>query len=159
MLFMSIIVLTLSACSPIPLQPETVPPEPKIVEIVKEVEVIREVWGTKYVEVPQIIERTINITEFREFENDAVLDAWCQEHLVLNPNWNCVDYAMNLQTEALKDGYIMSIALVRDGQLYGVNVTNLAGGHMGNLVMIKNEIYYVEPQISGYHIRYVVKSG
>jgi len=58
---------------------------------------------------------------------------------------DCDDYAVRLQREALKQGYSVSQALVLRGKYYEVKVTKGRAGHAGNLVLIDNSYYYVEP--------------
>jgi len=98
--------------------------------------------------------------EWREFESPAVLMGWAKEHLaylwvVGNQIADCDDYASRLQLEAFKDGYLLSVQLIKDGKLDGKNVSNYTELHMGNLAMIGNEIYFVEPQPDYFRIVYV----
>lgn len=127
-------------------------PYPEIVyrEVVKETEVIREVE----VEIP---------SEFREFESLEKLEAWLAENelpikLVANERGiiyfeaeygntiTCVNYALDLQELAWRDGYLMSLQIVGRGKLGGkrLPIGIGTGWHLGNLVIIKDKIYYVE---------------
>jgi hypothetical protein len=97
---------------------------------------------------------------WREFESPAVLMSWTKDHLTTlwisgNQVADCDDYASRLQLEALKDGYILSVQLVLNGMVNGKNVSNYLGSHMGNLAMIGNEIYFIEPQPEYFRIVYV----
>ena len=50
--------------------------------------------------------------------------------------YDCDDYALELQRRASKDGYLMSVTIIeKDDQ-----------PHMINLVTIGNDVYYIEPQ-------------
>jgi FtsZ-binding cell division protein ZapB len=98
--------------------------------------------------------------EWREFESPAVLMSWTKEHLanlwiVGNQTADCDDYASRLQLEAFKDGYLLSVQLIMDGMLYDKNISNYVEAHMGNLAMIGNEIYFVEPQPDFFRVVYV----
>jgi hypothetical protein len=87
----------------------------------------------------------------KEFENKTQLCEWARDTITyLMPSGayevDCDDYASRLQRKALQQGYIMSVQLVEDGQIYGVDVSHIADKyHMGNLAMIGQNIYYVEP--------------
>ncbi len=57
---------------------------------------------------------------------------------------DCEDYVLRVQREAVKDGYIVSIALVQNGYYYGVKVTDIKGPHAGGLIRVGEWFYYVE---------------
>ena len=56
---------------------------------------------------------------------------------------DCEDFADSMQRQALYDGYLMSLQLVDDGW------------HMGNLVMMGNEIWYVEPEPGNIYMKFL----
>jgi FtsZ-binding cell division protein ZapB len=119
--------------------------------ITKEQTIIKEVEVSKPVYVNN---------EWREFESPAVLMSWAKEHLanlwiVGNKVADCDDYASRLQLEAFKDGYLLSVQLIKNGLLYDKNVSNYVEAHMGNLAMIGNEIYFIEPQPDFFRIVFV----
>lgn len=59
--------------------------------------------------------------------------------------YDCDDLAEAMQRDALRDGYLMSEALVDEsGMIYGVKVTNLVS-HAGNMAIADNAYWYVEP--------------
>ena len=58
---------------------------------------------------------------------------------------DCDDLAEAMQRDALKDGLLMSVALIRDGTMYGVKVTDLSP-HAGIVAMADSTYWYVEPQ-------------
>jgi len=60
-------------------------------------------------------------------------------------SYDCDDYARALRRRALEQGFLMSLQLVTDGEIFGVKVSDFARPHMGNLTMIGNDIYYIEP--------------
>lgn len=98
--------------------------------------------------------------QWREFESVGDLTEWVKEHLgyiwtVGDQVADCDDYASRLQLEAYKDGYLISVQLIQNGMLYGKNVSNYLELHMGNLAMIGNEIYFVEPQPDYFRIVFV----
>jgi hypothetical protein len=45
--------------------------------------------------------------------------------------------------------------LIMDGMLYDKNISNYVEAHMGNLAMIGNEIYFIEPQPDFFRVVYV----
>lgn len=60
--------------------------------------------------------------------------------------WGCDDIAEAMQRDALKDGFILSKALVDyDGNVYGVHVSELEN-HAGNLASTENAYWFIEPQ-------------
>jgi hypothetical protein len=111
----------------------------------------------KEVEIPKTV--YVN-NEWREFESPAALMSWADENLtnlwiVGNELADCDDYASRLQLEAFKDGYLLSVQLITDGLLYSKNVSNFLEPHMGNLAMIGNDIYFIEPQPEYFRVVYV----
>jgi len=135
----------------------------------------------EYVDRPVITEKivTVNVTlekitilekivkepiyingEWREFESLGVLTEWAEKHLadiwmVGSKMADCDDYAERLQTEAYKDGYLLSSQLVTGGMLNGKNVSNFTEVHMGNLAMVGNAIYFIEPQPEYFRVIFV----
>jgi hypothetical protein len=98
--------------------------------------------------------------QWREFDSSASLISWVEEHLAYI--WtaggqvaDCDDYASRLQLEAYKDGYFLSVQLIENGMLSGKNVSNYSQLHMGNLAMVGNEIYFIEPQPDYFRIVFV----
>jgi len=60
--------------------------------------------------------------------------------------WDCDDIAEAMQRDALRDGYLMSVALVdKDGKIYDTRVSELTS-HVGVVVVADDTYYYVEPQ-------------
>lgn len=80
-----------------------------------------------------------SVGEFQEWYRDLSLPA-------LPPGNDCDDYAERLQRVALQQGYPVSIALVRDGTYYGVEVRDSSRQHAGCLVLIDGTFYYVGAQ-------------
>lgn len=98
--------------------------------------------------------------QIREFESPDALMKWANENLatlwfVGDQVADCDDYAARLQLKAYQDGYIMSVQLIKDGLLNGKNVSNYLEPHMGNLAMVGNNIYFIEPQPEYFRIVYV----
>jgi len=121
-------------------------------EVVREVEVVKEVVKTEieYREVVKevTIEKPIEQREFaskKELENWLAKDEGREKVYVFvapdgtkgsSEKYDCDDFALELQSRASKDGFLMSITIIeKDNQL-----------HMINLVTIGNEVYYIEPQ-------------
>ncbi len=98
--------------------------------------------------------------EWREFESVASLTEWVKEHLayiwiVGDKAADCDDYAERLQREAFKDGYLLSLQVIVGGMLNGKNVSNYMDLHMGNLAIVGNEIYFIEPQPEYFRVVFV----
>jgi hypothetical protein len=133
------------------------------VEIVKEVPVIKEVEKT-IVEVVEVEKEVIRWRPypqvFKEFDSVEQFKQWykSQGFKTIFPSGaykvDCDDYAVRLQREALRQGYLISIALIRNGYYYGVKVGE--GNHAGNLVLIDCVFYYVEPDPKDFEIVKVV---
>lgn len=65
--------------------------------------------------------------------------------LVPTSVWDCDDYSERLQRKALSDGYLVSMQLISGGQLLGAHITNYGPDHMGDITIIGNNMYYIEP--------------
>lgn len=115
------------------------------------------------IEVPVIAEMEKNVPQkFREFKDLAELTEWLEKNGLpirliagedgridlVNPKstsqYDCDDYAEDLQKRALEQGFLMSQQLIINGKLYGVKVSEYTEPHMGNLTVIGNDIYYIE---------------
>ena len=124
---------------------EYVPSPPEIiyervevpVEIIKEVEIVIETvqWRNIY---------------GREFDGVENFKEWyyAQNFTPLFPsgayNVDCDDYAQRLQITALRQGYPVSVALIKAGKYYDVDVSPIKEGHVGNLVNISGTYYYID---------------
>ena len=125
-----------------------------IEEVIREVpvEVIREVYVTVETEIIKEVPVYEANKWAREFESVGQFEDWYWEQgfTLLMPSStyevDCDDYAYQVQRAAVQQGYMLSVALVEHGRFYSVKVTNIPGGHMGNLVIINGIIYYVEPK-------------
>ena len=76
-----------------------------------------------------------NVTTFRIQSPDTIID--------------CDDYALELQHQALTDGYIMSFEIIGESEYNALFATPLRPSqslHAINLVIIGNDAYYIEPQ-------------
>ncbi len=93
-----------------------------------------------------------NIQEFHDWFNARFLGFW----LLTDPRKDCDDYAEYLQRESLKDKFIVSLQLLRDGTVYGkvkngvyygIKVTDRIEPHCGCLLLLGNgQFWYAEPQ-------------
>jgi hypothetical protein len=72
----------------------------------------------------------------RELENFLDRD---ETDKIIDPDWDCDDYARELQRRALEKGYLINIQLVGGGRLGRSNQ------HMICLCCIGNEMYFIEP--------------
>lgn len=106
---------------------------------------------THYIDVPVVEWRQIYP---RQFDSVEQFEAWYLEQgFSLLWNKDCNDYARKLQTTALKQGYSISQALVWNGKYYrGIKVSNISLGHTGNLVLINNTYYWIEPQPNKFEV-------
>ena len=106
----------------------------EIVTVVKEVDKVK--WRNIYA---------------RQFESVEHFKEWylAQDFKPLGPSSvfkvDCDDYAERLQRTALRQGYSVSVALVKDGRYYNKKVTDVPDGHAGNLVLIDGVYFYLEP--------------
>ena len=62
-----------------------------------------------------------------------------------DPRYDCDDYAEDLRRLAESQGYIIMLAPVAYGMIWGVEVIDIPGFHMGNWTMVGTIAYYVEP--------------
>jgi len=99
--------------------------------------------------------------KWNDFASMDEFDTWIAVNHV-QPVWGdgkpatCVDYALEMQAQALRAGYRLSVAYTYDGYVApGIKVTNFMGMHWGNLVIIGNSVYWFEPQLKDYHIVYI----
>lgn len=114
----------------------------KPVFIDREVEVFVEKVVTEFVEVPVY-------PSCREFSTLAELASWLDVNMaVLWPveEFDCDDYAERLQIRAASDGYLLSCHLVENGKIYGIRVSDDTGPHMGNMAIVQNDVFFIEPQ-------------
>lgn len=116
-----------------------VPSEPQIIET----QVI--VYKDKEIPVEAEKEAYIYTRDWRQWESLAQFTAWAEDKITYLLEGDCDDYAENLQLCALEDGYAVSCQMIYNGKIQGFEVSPVKGSHMGNLVMIGNNIYYVEP--------------
>lgn len=120
----------------------------KIVEV--PVEIVKEVEVPVKVEVP--VDKVVYRNHYiEEFEDVKAFKEWAESkltYLMPSPVYevDCDDYALHLQRAALQEGKLLSLQLIEgNGYLYGRKVVSGPGYHMGNLLVIGNAVYYVEP--------------
>lgn len=143
--------------------------EPQIITIVEEIEVPifidREipVYRTVTIET-EVIKEVIKYEGnkwAKEFESRGHFIEWykAQHFTILLPSSDylvdCDDYADWVQTEAIRQGYKISVVLTTNGFVGNTRVREDRRLHMGNLVMIGNDIYYVEPKIDEFKIIWI----
>ncbi len=102
------------------------------------------------------------VSQWREFRDTEELAQWLgrQPIIIISPGKfnKCDDVALGIQWQAYQDGYWVSVQLVENGKLLGTIVGDTsARAHMGNLVVIGNDIYYFQklPWRGGYIIKQV----
>jgi hypothetical protein len=123
----------------------------EIVTVNNTIETIREVP----VEVPVYINN-----EWREWESLAELTGWVNANTPILMGFDgfepdCDDYAVRLQQKAYKAGYFISIQVINGGILAGREVSNLTELHAGNLALVGNKYYFIEPQPKSFRIVFV----
>jgi len=135
---------------------------------------IKTVTETVYVEKPvyRIVERVIieekevevevvvyHNTRKRSWDSVEQFEQWYEDldFRVLLPSSvytvDCDDYSERLQRLALQQGFPVSEAMAKNHLYAGVWVTKIGGLHAGNLVLIGNDYYWVEPQPDMFNIK------
>lgn len=116
----------------------------------------RVILEEKEVEVEVVIYKNIRA---RKWESVEQFEQWYEDldFRVLMPSTaytvDCDDYSERLQRLALQQGYPVSEAMAKNHLYAGVWVTKINGLHAGNLVMIGNDYYWVEPQPDMFNIK------
>jgi len=121
-----------------------------------------ETHTVEYVEKPvtvvEYIEQTKRIpVELRNFNNLEELEQWLEGRKNVttvrfqSPDVivDCDDYALELQHEALADGYLISLEIIDTSEYNGLfKNSELPSNslHAINLAIIGNNAYYIEPQ-------------
>ncbi len=108
-----------------------VEPAPPEVEVVK----------TLKVEAHEVVrERVIYDLPLQEFQSRAALGEWlAASYISRQDGWVCVDYALEMQRRALKDGYLVSV------QLTDTDLDRVID-HAICATWIGNKCYFFEPQ-------------
>jgi len=86
-------------------------------------------------ELEQWLEERNQTTSIRFQQYDAVVD--------------CDDFAIELQKEAITDGFIISFEIIRGGEyndLFSIPLPEEQALHAINLSIIGNDVCYIEPQ-------------
>ncbi|GAI21228.1 unnamed protein product, partial [marine sediment metagenome] len=102
--------------------------------------------------IAQIVIKEIGYTApvltLNYFESVEALQLWLgTQEILSSSDWNCVDYALNLQGQAAEDGYIINV-VCHEGYFYNWFFTRMElgeGTHLFNSVKIGDWIYYIEP--------------
>lgn len=118
----------------------------KIIEVEKIITINNTIEKIVYEKYP--VRNFKDLAEFAKWVQDKMVRIW----LISGEEADCDDYAEHLQSEALKEGYMVSCQVVYNGMLGTRQVSDSPGLHMGNLVIIGNDIYWVEPQSSAFSI-------
>ncbi len=125
-------------------------------EVVKEVEVVKEIVKKEieYRDVVREVVKEVTVEKLiaqREFSSKEELEKWLgqddtDEYIFYwvddkgvprtSDQYDCDDYALQLQQRASEDGFLMSVSIVQKP----------AGPHMINLATIGNDVLYIEPQ-------------
>jgi len=154
--------------APVAVEPQT--PETTVATKLGVEARIVETTTVQYIDRPvptvEYIERVKEIpVELRHFSDLEELKQWLQDKRNVatvrfqspNATVDCDDYALELQHEALADGYIMSFEIIGDSEYNALFKTPLPPSqslHAINLAIIGNDVYYIEPQT--YEVVFVV---
>ena len=95
--------------------------------------------------------------EFRPFSDREELDQWLEERSqsasirfqLHETVVDCDDFAIELQNEALDDGFIISFEIISGdeyNELFCIPLPEDQSLHAINLSIIGNDVYYIEPQ-------------
>jgi len=99
----------------------------------------------------------------RFFESEEEAQAWIDENhppikfigkmdlenYKPDSRYDCDDYARDYALLAAEQGYIIYEVPVVDGRIWGEKITDIPGGHVGNMLRIDNTYYYVESSPGG----------
>ncbi len=121
-------------------------------EVIKEVPIVEK--EIEYRDVVREVVKEVTIEKLKEqseFSSQKELEKWLAEDDAETTvfffvradgtegssiEYDCDDYALELQQRASKDGFLMSVTIIKErGQ-----------PHMINLATIGNDVYYIEPQ-------------
>lgn len=108
----------------------------------------------KRIETPKPLRNFQNLDELEQWLGnigviDIHFDVVDEETSQRIKGFDCEDYAIRLQEKALRDGYIMSFEVIRSAEYNALfKQKRIPNGdiHAINLVIIGNEVYYIEPQ-------------
>lgn len=95
----------------------------------------------------------------RNWESVEQFEQWYEDQhftlLMTTPIYtvDCDDYSEWVQRKAVQQGYSVSEAIAKNRLYAGVWVTKINGLHAGNLVLIGNDYYWVEPQPDMFNIK------
>lgn len=121
-----------------------------------------ETHTVEYMEDTVVEKEYINVirhvpVEFRNFNDRCELEHWLEERNQLasirfqqgNTVIDCDDFAIELQREALADGFIISFEIISGdeyNELFRIPLPEDQSIHAINLSIIGNDVYYIEPQ-------------
>jgi len=126
--------------------------EVKLIET-STVEYIEEtIVETKYIDVVREVP-----TKLRNFKSFDELRAWLtRQNRILTVRFtddtaviDCDDYALEIQTRAITEGYIVSFQIIdikQYNEMFTVQLPESQSLHAINLALIENSVYYFEPQ-------------
>ena len=132
--------------------------ETKTIYKVVEKEIVKVVYEPVEIETIVVKEIPLKLHDFESFEE---MEEWLEETpilIILGKDMSCADFALLLQQRASEDGYLMSFEAIWPNEYNGlfkemrISVNRI---HAINLVIIGNNVYYIEPQthetaIAGY---------
>jgi hypothetical protein len=113
----------------------------------------------KEVPVTVTVEKIVN-GKYCAWQSVGELTDWVKANIVVL--WgttgfrpDCDDYAVRLYNLAYAQGRPLSLQAVWQGELQGVPVSNFMERHLGNMAIVGNEIYFIEPQPMFFRISYI----
>jgi hypothetical protein len=102
--------------------------------------------GVKYTEAGEA--RYVDYMTVKQWESVDQFEKCYKGSVTPLRSNQCIEIAKQIQTDALNQGYPVSIALAWSGQYYGMQVTsavNSSRGHAGLVIEIQGHWYFVDP--------------
>ena len=113
-------------------------------------------------EQPEILRDFPGITSIHapvianQFESELRLKSWLANNAVsevpriikagdLTITWDCDDYALKLQEDALEEGYLLNVQIFKAGTKLPMSTRTVRKAHAMNTAFIGNEVWLIEP--------------
>jgi len=84
-------------------------------------------------------------TTLKSFSSLSDLQAWLDKDQTdkqpYSDSFSCYEFALTLQQNAAEDGYLINLEFIIMS-----NIDGQAGGHVMNVAVIDDRVYFIEPQ-------------